>query len=459
TITPPPPQGPSLEYITASDDPSHLLTDPASSRKLLVLDLNGTLLHRSPHPSKNAPRYPIPGRGDFQPRLRSVHPRPYLPSFKSYIFHPSNKEWLDIMVWSSAQPHSVHDMVDQCFHDEKHHFVAIWARDTLGLPQHLYSRKVQTLKDLNIPWSKLFTPSDPPGAVSLPTSCHTAMSTLLMDDSPRKAELQPYNHLCVKEYSNIIRNRDLASLLEEKARTFQQLSQSMNPFVPSRTTHHSRSHPHLLLTEAPTQSAPSTQGNLLPLVEIITEETKPLSNPPPSKKRKRRGKREAERKASRANPVPVIEYDETLLAIVGILDEVKHQSNIASWVKANGLWGPYPPQSLAIPSIDALTRGRFHASREDIVTLSDSGSVDSERRGEGKKKRRDAIAAFFEASVTEGPEDGAPPYALKNEKQDQTNSLEAQLWFDDPPTMRHWVDRGRNILEALGIPIEHGLKQ
>jgi hypothetical protein len=145
TATPPSPQGPSLEYIETSDDPSKSLTDPTSSRKLLVLDLNGTLLHRSPHASKNAPRYPIPGQAGFQPRLRSVHPRPYLPSFKSYVFHPSNKEWLDVMVWSSAQPHSVHDMVDKCFHDEKHHFAAVWARDTLGLPQRLYSTAISSI--------------------------------------------------------------------------------------------------------------------------------------------------------------------------------------------------------------------------------------------------------------------------------------------------------------------------
>ena len=140
TATPPPPRGPSLEYIETSDHPSRLLTDPTSSRKLLVLDLNGTLLHRSPHASKSGQRYPIiPGQEGFQPRLRPVHPRPYMPSFKSYIFHPSTKEWLDVMVWSSAQPHSVRDMVNKCFHDEKDHFVAVWARDTLGLPQHLYS--------------------------------------------------------------------------------------------------------------------------------------------------------------------------------------------------------------------------------------------------------------------------------------------------------------------------------
>ena len=616
TATPPPPQGPSSEYIATSDDPSHLLTDPTSSRKLLVLDLNGTLLYRSSHPSKNAPRYPIPGQGGFQPRLRSVHPRPYLPSFKSYIFHPSNKGWLDVMVWSSAQPHSVNDMVDKCFHDQRHHFVAVWARDTLGLPQHLYStaippithttvdtqytftnfisvpriskfplkaRKVQTLKDLNIPWSKLFTP-DSPVVESHSTSRHTAMSTLLMDDSPHKAELQPYNHLCVKEYSNVIRNRDLVSLQEEKARfkspsppppteelephslpppppthpppgiphslipstihhqqstrfglppasldpasdflfdqsvgiqpgatllnplppfnsdagdypqlpgdsglghgviapqmlfknpspsimgyqnsqAFQQLPQSMNLFPPSQQSHHSKSHPHLM-TEASVQPIPSTQGNSLPLIETMTEEAKSSSGPLPStstsKKRKRKEKREAERKVSKTGPTPEIEYDGTLLAIIGILDEVKHQSNVASWVKTNGLWGPYPPRDLANPNICALTHDHFGNSCEDTTALSDSGSADSGRRGERKKKHRDAVADVPEASVVDGPKGDSSPYTATNEKQNQANTSETPLWFDNPPTMRHWVDQGRNALETLGIPIEHGLKQ
>jgi hypothetical protein len=142
TATPPPLRGPSSEYVAASDGPSDSLDDPSSSRKLLVLDLNGTLLHRSPRAIKGGSRYPMPGQQGFRPRLRSVHSRPYMPSFKSYIFHPSTKGWLDVMVWSSAQPHSVDDMVDKCFYDEKHHFVAVWARDTLGLPQHLYSTAI-----------------------------------------------------------------------------------------------------------------------------------------------------------------------------------------------------------------------------------------------------------------------------------------------------------------------------
>ena len=43
------------------------------------------------------------------------------------------------MVWSSAQPDSVADMVDKCFGERKEELVAVWARDTLGLDEQAYS--------------------------------------------------------------------------------------------------------------------------------------------------------------------------------------------------------------------------------------------------------------------------------------------------------------------------------
>ena len=88
-----------------------------------------------------------------------------MPTFKQYLFlgnregewtGEGTKAWLDVMIWSSAQPHSVSDMVGKCFgvdngaqvedasningwysendnENESDDFVAIWARDTLGL--------------------------------------------------------------------------------------------------------------------------------------------------------------------------------------------------------------------------------------------------------------------------------------------------------------------------------------
>ena len=383
-----------------------------------------------------------------------------------------------------------------------------------------------------------------------------------MDDSPLKAELQPYNHLCVKEYSNVIRNRDLASLHEERARPkppsqnppaeeqesqplpapppqlpveipptltpsaihhhptpFElppappefQFDQSVgiqpgatllnplpfasntgsyprmpgnnglgqgviapqmvfkhppsplgyqtpptSPFTPPQHALHSQPYPHPPLMDAPAHSMPPAPGD--PSAETASVETEASPDPPfptsPSNKRKRKVKQDTERETSGADPTHVIEYDETLLAIVGILDEVKFQSNVASWVKANGLWGPHPPHNTSATNTDALTHKQVRKSSEDVATSSDSG-----RPGDGKKKRRDAVASFFEAAVTDEPDDVGSLGAQMNENQDQENVSEAPQWFDSPPTVRHWVNRGRKALETLGIPIEHGLRQ
>lgn len=133
-VTPPPAPSPSPEYLALVSDPPSVLSDPSESRKLLVLDLNGTLVFRSPHNSR--PKYRPQDRG--VPRLRPTFPRPYMRAFREYVFASETKAWLDVMVWSSAQPHSVADMVDKCFGEHKRELVAVWARDTLGLSNDHY---------------------------------------------------------------------------------------------------------------------------------------------------------------------------------------------------------------------------------------------------------------------------------------------------------------------------------
>lgn len=109
---------------------------PASSRKLLVLDLNGTLLyraHRHPPRSKAKPQ--------AGPRLRTVHLRPYMPAFRAYLFAPKTRAWLDTMVWSSAQPHSVEDMVKRVFGESAKELIQVWDRRYLGLTDSEYRKR------------------------------------------------------------------------------------------------------------------------------------------------------------------------------------------------------------------------------------------------------------------------------------------------------------------------------
>ena len=115
------PLQPSTAYLAVARSLSARVTTSHSHpcRKLLVLDLNGTLLLRS------KPGY-------------TIHPRPYMSSFRSYLFHQSVKPWLDVMVWSSARPDNVHKMVTWCFESHRDELKATWARDTLGLSKADY---------------------------------------------------------------------------------------------------------------------------------------------------------------------------------------------------------------------------------------------------------------------------------------------------------------------------------
>ena len=140
-VTPPPPRSPSPTYLKIADGSPQKLSSATDERKLLILDLNGTLVHRSAI-ARTKKGVPVPpprdSDGRLLPRLRPVHPRPYMATFRSYLFAPETRAWLDVMVWSSAQPHSVEDMVAKSFESDKEKLLAIWARDTLGLAEDHY---------------------------------------------------------------------------------------------------------------------------------------------------------------------------------------------------------------------------------------------------------------------------------------------------------------------------------
>lgn len=181
-----------------------LAAGPPPTLPLLVLDLNGTLVHRGHNRVVGA-----------------QHPtrRPYLSSFLQYclgVKDPSfqhaeeddtnlsatdvddaaaiyrRKEWLirgpslrgrvsndlhglhyqatdpgasesatdvvatqRLLVWSSAQPQNVDSMVQAILHPaQAAQLVRVWARDTL-VPQRLYKHKSPSIKDLEVIWNAL----------------------------------------------------------------------------------------------------------------------------------------------------------------------------------------------------------------------------------------------------------------------------------------------------------------
>ncbi|KAF9548634.1 hypothetical protein EC957_005873 [Mortierella hygrophila] len=166
------------------------LQDPITVTKprtlLVVLDLNGTLFYRA----KN--------------NKRNVTPRPHLHAFLDFIF-----EHCKVMVWSSAQPHSVDAMLNCGFGNRVSKLDRVWTRNHFRLPEHDYNKKVLTIKDLEFIWDAIKAEKTGAAAKGASTAAATVVdckkaleeqpevfdqtNTVLIDDSFDKVQLQPYN--------------------------------------------------------------------------------------------------------------------------------------------------------------------------------------------------------------------------------------------------------------------------
>ncbi|KAJ4485817.1 hypothetical protein J3R30DRAFT_1411594 [Lentinula aciculospora] len=362
---------PSSTYLSLAQQPSVHLTDPTQTRKLLILDLNGTLLYREPRARDGRDPYAF-----TEPRpLRVTHPRPYIPSFKAFLFHPNTRKWLDTMVWSSAQYPNVKDMVSRCFGEEqvKHYaeqveaaqglaeetisqkegLVAIWDRKFLGLSEAQYRNKFQTTKNLAKPWAllPLSTFSGPTQLLSeawdhvaeddadlesasglssesglnntsflvslireghVPRNdllAHSALSTLLLDDSPLKARMQPYNHICVPEYEGKFYARDVRIAEADK-----------------RLDAISNNHDFPISKGVAAEASPSRDASLGKRKR--SRSASPQASPRFRKKHKR----------FITKPDTKSHHDHILLAVIGLLDALKHESNVAAWIQSEQLF-------------------------------------------------------------------------------------------------------------------------
>ncbi|TLD25441.1 hypothetical protein PspLS_05764 [Pyricularia sp. CBS 133598] len=171
---------PTPEYLMLASEVPFRLESPKPI--LIVLDLNGTLLHR---PSKNP---------------KAFVARPHALTFLNYLL---SRFW--VAVWSSAQPANVGAMIDNLIADkaQRDRLVAIWGRDRFGLSRHDYAQRVQVYKRLTRLWL------DPQVAVSHPGFAQgerwDQSNTILVDDSVEKARSEPHNLVCVPEFVGNLR--------------------------------------------------------------------------------------------------------------------------------------------------------------------------------------------------------------------------------------------------------------
>lgn len=464
---PPPSAEPDSAYMTLSLEPSHIVDDPRVSRKLLVLDLNGTLLIRSQHSRARDAYGGV--HTSSAPRLRAVQPRPYIPAFRAYLFAPETREWLDTMVWSSAQPHSVADMVDKVFGNAKSKLVAVWNRGSLGLSKEDYHRKALTTKDLTKPWALL-----PLGAstaeIAVPLEAgyaaeqaglassiaHSALTTLLLDDSPHKARLQPYNHVCIPEYTSSFRAKDLQQFQHEKTTRVPQpkkRKRKTNEFVPDQS-------------QSAEMVLPSSDLDPTTISSTSTDVEK-SSIPVPSAER-----------ADISSQSCAEPYDPTILAVIGVLDEIKNQSSVAGWIRAGGLWDIVPvPEAEAEGESIVIPPASDANMVEDLQSPTDPQDVQpltkKELRAAQKlaaKQRKRAEQAALSAGqpvliadkevIPTGNDESTMADILVEDVPAAAPSVSVEsvgMWFNDEQTLSYWVRRGRQALDSLGIEADHGV--
>jgi hypothetical protein len=161
---------PSLPYLVNSLVTSPKLDHPRAL--LVVLDLNGVLAIR-------------------KKRTKSYTPRPQLAPFLDYLFANHH-----VMIWSSGMPENVERIMARMLsYERQQKLVAIWSRDKLRLPAHLFAEKVQVYKQLSWIWE------DPTLQLNAPLGGWSQRDTVLIDDSIDKAAAEPYNLIEVDEYT------------------------------------------------------------------------------------------------------------------------------------------------------------------------------------------------------------------------------------------------------------------
>ena len=180
---------PSESYLKQASLRAEVMYPPVA--KLVVLDLNGTLLHR---PNRKQPKHMVE--------------RPFLQQFLAYLF-----DNFAVMVWSSARPVNVEALVEAGLGDYGRRLLGCWGRDTLGLDPKHYDLNVQCYKNLETVWGSEDIQRQMPGYNS--GARFDQRNTILIDDSSLKASAQPYNLLEIPEFKGISAGVPVPDILAE----------------------------------------------------------------------------------------------------------------------------------------------------------------------------------------------------------------------------------------------------
>lgn len=169
-------------YLTQASQPPIPTSSTQSQPLLIILDLNGTLIHRR--------------NRKFPPKFTR---RSLLDSFLATLLLKHK-----VMVWSSSQPKTVKAICQQLFSPmQRKALLAEWGRDKLNLTSEQYKNKVQVYKTLDTVWGDQAVQARYPRSASAGANAKTRWdqsNTVLLDDSKLKAVSEPFNIIELPEY-------------------------------------------------------------------------------------------------------------------------------------------------------------------------------------------------------------------------------------------------------------------
>lgn len=162
-----------------------------------------------------------------------------------------------------------------------------------------------------------------------------------------------------------------------------------------------------------------------------------------------RGKKRKRAKKKKATP-DLLEstdtaqrYDPTLLAVIGILDAIKYESNVAGWMQKGGIWNAI----VDVPEGEDGRKSVGKSGRQRKTRIIDPGKVLEDGAEESE-------ASLPPSSDDVVDDQGA---VIVGDRPQESDKVAAHMWFDDRQTLGHWVRRGENALRKLGIEIFSGV--
>jgi len=198
--------------------------------------------------------------------------------------------------------------------------------------------------------------------------------------------------------------------------------------------------------------------------------------------------------------------DPTMLAIVGLIEEMKGESNVASWIRSGGVWhsssdggqgggeggsqspsatgssgaeSPVSPASTSVVSSSGspltsapVSPGMDNEKKTSVMTFVSSRSLPVSRSGSGRASAHPSGTPQFAQSLPPSlyaADWSSRTHAQPNTAQYPHSHLDSRLqapqdkdekrhdnWFTDRANRDFWVHHGCAVLEEMGIEIRHG---